>query len=358
MPSPSGAPALAAAPTSATAALGAAAGDAPSIWWWAFGYFACYVPYSALTKLLSSGLVPSGGPVHSLELLPPSALASVATMLTFLLATGWWRHAGRRNVLGWSLPVPGRLPLLSGLCSAGIIATTTLAYTFSGVSLVLVALLMRGGVLVLAPIVDRLTHRRVRATSWIALGLSLASLLIAMTSSWRDTRMPLLAAVDLACYLGCYFVRLTLMSRQAKADPATNLRYFVEEGLVSAPALLVAVSLGALFLDGELGRQLAAGFTTFFTRPLWWLGLLVGVTSQGTGIFGGLVFLDPRETSFCVPVNRASSVLAVLVASLLLVVTFDAAAPSAAEGLGAAILLGALALLALPARRRTGASPG
>jgi hypothetical protein len=355
---PPGAPALVAAPPApAPPAPAAAPGPtwhAPSIWWWAFGYFACYVPYSALTKLLSSSQLASGGPVRSLELLAPSALASVATMLTFLLATGWWRHAGRRRILGRAVPFPGRLPLLSGLCSAGIIATTTLAYTFSGVSLVLVALLMRGGVLVLAPIVDRLTRRRVRVTSWIALGLSLASLLVAMTSSWHDTRMPLVAAVDLACYLGCYFVRLTLMSRQAKADHATNLRYFVEEGLVSAPALLVAVALGALVLGGELGRQLAAGFTTFFDRPLWWLGLLVGVTSQGTGIFGGLVFLDPRETSFCVPVNRASSVLAVLVASLLLVVTFDAAAPSGAEWAGAALLLVALGLLAFPGRRPAG----
>ena len=25
----------------------------PSIWWFAFGYFACYAPYSALTKYLS-----------------------------------------------------------------------------------------------------------------------------------------------------------------------------------------------------------------------------------------------------------------------------------------------------------------
>ena len=40
--------------------------------------------------------------------------------------------------------------------------------------------------------------------------------------------------------------------------------------------------------------------------------------SQGTGIFGGLVFLDPRENAFCVPVNRVSSVLGVLVASLVL----------------------------------------
>lgn len=329
------------------------AGHSPSIWWWAFGYFACYVPYSALTKLLSGSLVENGGaPVRSLELLPPTVMASVATTLAFLLGTGWWRHAGRRTLLGRSLPCPGRLTLLSGLCSSGIIATTTLAYTLSGVSLVLIALLMRGGVLVLAPLVDRLTGRRVRWFSWIALALSLCSLAAAMTSSWGDARLPLVAAIDLACYLGCYFARLTLMSRQAKADHATNLRYFVEEQLVSAPSLLVAVALGALLLDGAAGRELLAGFTSFFARPLWPLGLAIGVMSQGTGIFGGLVFLDPRETSFCVPINRASSVLAVLAASLLLAFTFAAPIPRASEWIGAGILLVALAVLTLAPRRR------
>ncbi len=33
-----------------------------------------------------------------------------------------------------------------------------------------------------------------------------------------------------------------------------------------------------------------------------------GVLSQGTGVFGGLILLDHRENTFCVPVNRASSV--------------------------------------------------
>lgn len=329
------------------AAMDEAMDRAPSIWWWAFGYFACYVPYSALTKILSNGMI-GGAPVRSLELLAPSAMAAVLTMVLFLAATGWWRNASRRRVVRWDLPWPGRWPFLSGLCSSGIIATTTLAYTFSGVSLVLVALLMRGGVLALAPLVDRLTGRRIGGAAWIALGLSLAALLVALGSPTDDARMPVVAAVDLALYLACYFARLLAMSRQAKKDHAGNLRYFVEEGLVSAPALLVAVALGALLLGGRAGHELAAGFTSFFSRPSWPVGLAIGVLSQGTGIFGGLIFLDARATSFCVPINRASSVLAVLGASLLLTALYDTAAPHAREWVGAGLLLVALAVLALP----------
>jgi hypothetical protein len=65
--------------------------------------------------------------------------------------------------------------VLSGVCASGIIATTTLAYTFKA-TIVFVMLLMRGGALVLAPIMDVITGRKIRWFSTVALILSLASL--------------------------------------------------------------------------------------------------------------------------------------------------------------------------------------
>lgn len=327
---------------------------APSIWWWAFGYFASYIPYTVLTKLLTSskGLMDTGqGPVGSFEILPPSVMASVGTMIVFLIATGWWRKARRVRAFGRDLPMPGLVPFLSALCSSGIIATTTLAYTFTGVSIVLVALLMRGGVLVIAPLIDLMTRRHVRWFSWVALALSLTSLVLSFVTSngHDDTRLPLLCAIDVLCYLGFYFTRLTLMSRKAKAvDPATNLRYFVEEGMVSALALLIVLAVAALVAGGTMGAGLRAGFTTFFDRPVWLHGLLIGVFSQGTGIFGGLIFLDQRENTFCVPVNRASSVLAVVLASLILAYWFGTAYPEDSEWFGAGLILVAIGFLTIP----------
>jgi hypothetical protein len=62
--------------------------------------------------------------------------------------------------------------------------------------------------------------------------------------------MPLVVMIDLALYLACSFARLTLMSHQAKSDRETNLRYFVEELMISSTALLVAVAVGAAALGG------------------------------------------------------------------------------------------------------------
>jgi hypothetical protein len=325
--------------------------SAPSIWWWAFGYFACYVPYAALTKALTSGLIDTGDrPVGGTEILPPSVIASVVTLVIFLLATGWWRKARTVKIAGLDIPRPGNLQILSGLCSSGIIATTTLAYTFKGVSIVFVMLLMRGGVLVMAPIIDRITGRHVRWFSWAGLAMSIGSLVVAFAfDKKRGGDLTMVCAIDVFCYLGFYFIRLSLMSRVAKStEPGANLRYFVEEGMVSVPALLLLLGLGALFLGGDAGDQLRAGFTTFWDRPVVLHGLAVGALSQGTGISGGLIFLDTRENTLCVPVNRASSVLAGLVTSYWLYLAYDYKRVPDNELWGAGLIIGAIGFLTIP----------
>lgn len=333
-------------------AMGGGRSRVISIWWWAFGYFACYVPYAALTKMLSSSMIEVGpAPVGSLEILPPSVIASLVTVVVFLAATGWWRKAGRRVIAGVAVPFPGRLTLVSGLCSSGIITTTTLAYTFEGVSIVFVMLLLRGGVLLMAPMIDLISGRHVRWFSWAALGLTIGSLLVATfhTDKPVGSELPLLCIIDVICYLVFYYVRLTLMSRKAKAvDPETNLRYFVEEQLVSVPALLILLAAGALFLGGEVGSQLRDGFTSFWGRPVVLHGLAIGMFSQGTGICGGLIFLDTRENTFCVPVNRASSMLAGLVSSAYLWLAFDYKPVPQNELEGAGLIIAAIGFLSIP----------
>lgn len=327
--------------------------EPPSIWWWALGYFATYVPYAAMTKAITSSppMVETGnGPVGGLELLPPSVMATVLTSITFLVATGWWRYAGRRTIAGVSIPFPDRLTFLSGLCSAGIIGTTTLAYTYKE-GIVVAQLFLRGGVLMLAPIVDTITRRKVKWNSWLGLALSLAGVLLPFVVDPSFSISQGLA-IDVGVYLFCYFVRLQLMSRRAKSDaPDANLRYFAEEQLVSSPALLVALVVAWTLGHVEVG----AGFTTFFDRPVWMLGLVIGIMSQGTGIFGGLILLDKRENTFCVPVNRASSMLAGVVGTLALVAIFGARMPHWPELVGAGLIIGAIAALAVPpilAKRR------
>lgn len=319
------------------------------IWGFALGYFLAYAPYSALTKAMSQGHFPgmSRG-ISGFELLPVSTMTSCVGMFVFLTAMGWWKHASRRTIFGRSLPSPGRWTFLSGLASAAIIGTTTLSYALSGVSIVFMMLLMRGGVLVLAPLADLVARRRVRWFSWVALALSLGALVVAASERASYT-LTALAAIDVVVYLAAYFFRLRFMSHLAKSDDRRDsIRYFVEEQMVATPAIVLALVVAALVGHGKTMLAIRTGFMGLPGIGAVLGAMLVGLLSQGTGVFGGLILLDKRENTFCVPVNRASSILAGLVASFAMTAILGAARVPSAELIGAGLVVAAVLILAIP----------
>jgi hypothetical protein len=120
---------------------------------------------------------------------------------------------------------------------------------------------------------------------------------------------------------------------------------------------VIAILVAALAGEGRLGADLRAGLADLAGAPaLPWM-IAIGLLSQGTGIFGGLVLLSKEENSFCVPVNRASSVLAGIGATAIVAVAGGqgvSTGSNAKELAAAAILAAALAALAMPSRRPRG----
>src|ERR1043165_6201730 len=217
-----------------------------AIWAFGLGYYVSYTPYSGLTKAISNGLLPGvGGPVKGTVLLP---ISTVAGMFSFITIKGWWKYAGRREFFGYRIPFPRLLTFLSGVCMATIMGTTTLAFSFAGLSIVLVLVLLRGGTLIIAPVVDRIVGRRVRWFSWTAMFVSLAAVLMAFSDASSYT-LTLAAVIDIAAYLAAYFFKFQFMSRLAKTnDKSAPPPYFLEEQMVASPLLVLA--LGTLALVG------------------------------------------------------------------------------------------------------------
>src|SRR5271156_3819458 len=92
------------------------------IWLLGLGYFAFYIPYSALTKALSLGLLPGmTGPVSGFRILPATAVATSVTLIAFITIGGGWGCLRRRRVLGLAVPVVGARMLISGVATAVII---------------------------------------------------------------------------------------------------------------------------------------------------------------------------------------------------------------------------------------------
>lgn len=346
-----------------------------SIWWFALGYFAAYVPYSFMTKVLTKGLLGTGKDdpvmaVNSFEILPPTILASIIVMICFISIMGWWKYATQWKLkLGskeLSLPRPRLWTLFSGICTGLVVVTTTLAYTIDGVSIVFAMLLMRGGMLIMSPIVDKIFKKPVKWFSWAALGMSLLALLV--SNLWEPffsgkslaevTAFNVMLGLDLVVYLASYFVRLSCMSKLAKSQNSDDTKkFFVEEQMVGTPSIFILLIIAAI-AGGVTGAApdtllggIHAGFTTFWQHPasVIAIAMAIGFCSQFNGVFGGLILLYPSENSFAVPVNRCSSILAGLVATCLLALCFESYnLPQTGEFVGAAFIIGAVLFLALP----------
>ncbi|HWC77386.1 MAG TPA: hypothetical protein VG778_07985 [Blastocatellia bacterium] len=312
------------------------------IWGLALGYFVTYVPYVGLVRTMALGLTPGvERRVASLELLPGALISTVVAVLGFITVKGWWKDAARREVRGISIPLPTRWTVMSGVATAVIIATTTLAYTFEGVSILLTLLLLRGGVLIAAPLVDFTFKRRVRWFSWMGLALSFAAIVVALADV-RSYQMTLLALLNVFAYVFGYSIRLPMMTKVAKAaDASITRRYFVEEQMVSsivltfAAAALFAAGVGpnvGVEMNGEDGRLVAAS-------------VIVGLLYAGLFTFGTLIYLDRRENTFCVPLNRCSSLLSGIAGTYALFLLLGQPPPSAVQLSSAALIVVALLLL-------------
>jgi protein-tyrosine-phosphatase len=316
------------------------------IWLLGLGFYLFYTPYSGLTKALSNGLL-SGthGPVKGAVLLPASAIATILGMLGFITAKGWWRYAGRREFFGINVPFPRLLTFLSGVCMATIMATTTLAFTFGGLSIVLVLVMLRGGTLIIAPLVDAVARRRVRWFSWAAMFVSLMAVVVVLNDA-ANYKLTVAAIIDVAAYLLAYFFKLQFMSRLAKSDErSATLRYFVEEQMVASPLLVLALVALAFIGAGDVMLGFRVGLTTFLSSPAALYAALVGLFYAALCICTTLIFLDRRENTFCMPMHCGSSMLSGFTATEVLAYFFNQSSPSNAQMVSAGFIVIALGFL-------------
>jgi protein-tyrosine-phosphatase len=316
------------------------------IWGLGFGFYLFYTPYSGLIKALSNGLLPGTlGPVKGTVLLPVSAMATAVGMLGFITVMKWWKYAGRREFFGISVPFPRRLTFLSGVCMATIMGTTTLAFTFGGLSIVLVLVLLRGGTLIIAPVVDHIVGRRVRWFSWAAMFTSLLAVSVVLTDGANYT-LTIAAIIDVAAYLAAYFFKLQFMSRLAKSDDKSETRrYFVEEQMVASPLLVLGLVVMAFIGAGDVMMGFRVGLTTFLTTQAAGFAALAGLFYAALCICTTLIFLDRRENTFCVPMHCGTSMLSGFTATAVLALLLNQNSPSMAQMISACFIVVALGFL-------------
>jgi hypothetical protein len=204
---------------------------------------------------------------------------------------------------------------------------------------------MRGGVLIMSPIIDRIFHRRVRWFSWAGLGLSLLAILIPFTGV-HEYKLSLAVLVNLSAYLLGYALRLPCMTNMAKTgEKSIAIGYFVQEQIIAMPALtLIPAALAAIGLGPIMG-QLRFGFTHLLSTSYALEGWAIGLFYTGLGIFCTFIYLDRRENTFCIPMYACSSMLSGIVATWILTTWFHALGSSNVQLTGAMLIMAALLVM-------------
>jgi len=314
-------------------------------------YLLSYLPNVIATKLITS--VPHAGlgrPLTGLETLPASLIVSMVTTYTFIWLARWHRDAHSVRLGTIRLPRPTRYTLVSGIGTAFILFTVPLSFTIPHVSIPFMQLLMRGDILVIAPLVDFVFGRRVRWWSWVALALVLVALLVTLGAR-GGLKLPPIAILTVILYTLGYFIRLTVMNKVSKTgEQASVRRYFVEEKVIALP--LAVAALAAISATGISGGhdELRWGFVSVWSdSSLPWL-IFIGLTLTVISVFSIVILLDPHENAYCVPLERAASLIAGVGGALILAWIWGLQGPHPTELIGAGILIAAVMLLSVAPR--------
>ena len=291
-------------------------------------------------------------PLKGLEIVPATLLMSWVMMLAFTWLSGWGKTAHQWKLGSVSLPMPTKWTLLSGIGAGLILVTVPLSLTFKGVSIPFVQLLMRGDILIIAPVVDLLNRRKVGWYSWAALGLTAIGMFIAVEAR-GGIALPPLCWIVIGLYTIGYFTRLAVMTRIAKSGAEDEVRrYYVEEQIVATPvglAILAILAIGGAQL-GMPADVIKRGFVEVWTSSALVPLAIASSCLFAIAIVALTILLNRRENTYCVPLERSASILAGIIATYILSLFLGQKAPTAAELEGAGLLVLAIAVLTLGPR--------
>ena len=268
-------------------------------------YGACYVPFAALSKIAGGRHGPSG-------ILLGSVLSSAIVWAIVCTTLGWWGRV-KRGLTGASL--------LAGLASVAILVASVVMYGEPRLSVVLPALLTKGGVLLLSPAIDRWKRRPVRPAHVATLALAALAVVVGFAPH-MGAESSAVALVCAAVYLLGYGLKLPAMESGKRER---GLDFLCAEMTVTS-LTAVALCLPLLRISGHAAAGLADPVV-----------LLSGVVSCGCGFFGGLMLLYRDTCTRLVPVSKAVGLIAGVIASVCL-----GKIPGVPEIAGVALMTGAL----------------
>lgn len=315
-------------------------------------YFVLYVITGVAVKFFQ-GPADAGYPgFTSLQYLIFSTLSSALVCLSVIVAQGWFKGTVRSEV---------PMIMVSGLCTAVVIPTTTLMYTLP-ISVMVAMVIMRGSVIVISRAVDwilnlqGISHKEVYWQENVAVVVAIVAvgLHLVMAESTDFDFIHNTAAVGiLGSYIVAYAIRIYLMNRfkftRSSTSTSNNLSYFAVEQFTASGVMFGLVGLAMLFpaLLPELKETVA-------NPPKDWPWAAVsGIAFGASAFFSVFLFMfKGRSSTFAGLTNRLASLVAGTVATVISATFFYGKYPKTLDWISLALILVAVQFLASAEARR------
>jgi len=330
------------------------------------GYFAFYVLTGVLVKVFLHG--GDGFPgLSGITFLVNSTLGANLVVLVVILAFRWIKLKSNRLVSVGPLRFPIELLYIapSGVCTGIIIPTTTLMYTLP-ISVMVAMVIMRGSVIVISRLVDAvqikqgILHKQVYWEENVGVLLAILAVATNVFGSKKgdfDFLSNGAAVVILSSYVCAYAVRIYIMNfyknTRATGTPHDSRGFFACEQVAATVTLvlfaLVAWNARSWFGWGD-GRLVE--FRHAATH-LDMAAILAGVPFGLVAFFSVFIFLfKGRTATFAGLVNRLTSLLAGVTATLIFAVAFGGRFPNARQWASVGLIGIAVYFLARAEKRR------
>jgi hypothetical protein len=340
------------------------------------GYFLFYVITGVTVKYFqgspAQGL-PGMDPIHFLVY---STIGGMSIAVGVVLALRWYRLQSNRRVRWGAISFPSELFYIapSGVCTAVIILTTTLMYSFDGVSVMVAMTIMRGSVVLISRVVDAVQIRQGILTKKVYLAenlgvvFALAAVSVHMFAGmWGSDKDHFdflgspAAMATLLAYVLAYSARIYIMNyfknTRPKGEKQDNKGFFATEQIaatVTVSLIAITVVFAPELLGWEARQVISARDAITDPAPLWGWAILAGTAFGAVSFFSVFIFMfKGRTATFAGLVNRLTSLIAGTAATVIFAVGFGGKLPDPKDWLALGFIFVAVGFLTRAERRRT-----
>jgi len=337
------------------------------------GYFIFYIITGLSVKFfLSTGFGRPG--MNGMEYLLYSTASSTLFATSIVLFLKWYRMESIKRINLGKISFPSEFLYIipSGFCTAIVIPTTTLMYSFRAISVMVAMVIMRGAVIVIGRIVDAIQirqgilHKKVYKEENIAIVFALLAISIKVLSSSGNgkanpfTSLPVM--IIFISYIIAYAIRIYIMNYYKNTRPKNikfnNKGFFAVEQITSTTTLyLIAIILLIIVKNTGWSGERITPFASAFFHPIagwWYWAMLFGIAFGVVAFFSVFIFMfRGRTATFAGLVNRLTSLIAGTVSTLIFWLAFGGKKPVIVDWISLVFILTAVSFIAVAEKKRS-----